>query len=375
MNRDCSQHMLMRSRVWCFMSICSLGALQLPRNGIAWHMSTTLLEIAKHAGVSRSTVSRVMNDHPNVDKETRERVLSVAEQLNYQPNIAARGLAAGRTRIIGLVIPMGVSALFTDPYFPLLIQGISSACNANDHSVMLWLAEPEYERRTIRQILQAGLVDGVILASALMDDPIMEALLKRDLPFVMVGRHPTNDQVSYVDVENRNSSREMVSYLLRTGYTRVATIAGPKNMIAGSDRLQGYLAALRERRVAHDPDLIVEGDFTEESGYRAMQRLLPLSPDAVFVASDAMAVGVLRALREAGLRVPEDMAVAGFDDMPFAAHTDPPLTTIRQPIQRMGAVAAETLIDLIAHPNEQPRRVILPSELVIRSSSGSALWQ
>jgi LacI family transcriptional regulator len=253
----------------------------------------------------------------------------------------------------------------------LLIQGISSACNANDHSVMLWVAEPEYERRTMRQILQAGLVDGVILASALMDDPIMEALLKRDLPFVMVGRHPDNDQVNYVDVDNLNSAREMVTYLLRTGYNRVATIAGPHNMIAGSDRLRGYMAALRERRVPNDPNLVVEGDFTEEGGYRAMQKLIRVHPDAVFVASDAMALGAMRALREAGLRVPEDISITGFDDMPFAARTEPPLTTVRQPIQRMGAVAAETLIDLITHPDKQPRRVILASELVIRQSCGS----
>src|SRR3954469_10303805 len=164
-------------------------------------MSMTLEEIAKHAGVSRSTVSRVMTNHPSVDPGTRARVLSVAEKLNYQPNMAARGLAAGRTHILGLVIPMGVSSLFTDPYFPLLIQGITSACNANDHSVMLWLAEPEYERRTIRQVLQGGLIDGVILASALMDDPMMEALLKGGLPFVLVGRHRTDNHVSYVDVE------------------------------------------------------------------------------------------------------------------------------------------------------------------------------
>ncbi|MEO8288696.1 MAG: LacI family DNA-binding transcriptional regulator [Chloroflexota bacterium] len=336
-------------------------------------MSPTLVEIAKHAGVSRSTVSRVMNDHPNVDQETRARVLSVAENLNYQPNIAARSLASGRTQIIGLAIPTGVTTLFTDPYFPLLIQGITSTCNANDHSVMLWLGEPEYERRTIRQILQGGLIDGVILASALMDDPILAALQKRQLPFVLIGRHVPNEPVSYVDVDNLSSSREMVSYLLRLGRERVATITGPRNMIAGVDRLEGYLMALRERRIPVDPRLIVESDFTEEGGYRSMQRILPFEPDAIFAASDAMAVGAMRAIRDAGKRIPEDIAVAGFDDIPLASRTDPPLTTVRQPIQRMGSVAVETLIDIINHPHAQPRRVLLATDLIIRSSCGSAL--
>jgi LacI family transcriptional regulator len=334
-------------------------------------MSTTLEEIARQAGVSRSTVSRVMNDHPSVDQDTRARVRSVAERLNYQPNVAARSLAVGRTNVIGLVIPMGVSALFTDPYFPLLIQGITSACNANEHSVMLWLAEPEYERRTIRQVLQGGLIDGVILASALMEDPMLEALLRRGLPFIMVGRLPTDNQISYVDVDNVNSAREMVAYLLRLGHRRVATIAGPTNMIAGSDRLEGYRLALRNRGLTPDPALIVEADFTEEGGYVAMQRLLPQAPNAVFVASDAMAIGAMRALRDAGLRVPDDIAIAGFDDIPMAARTEPTLTTVRQPIQRMGSLAAETLIDMISHPHPQPRRIILPTELVIRESSGS----
>ncbi|HEX8600095.1 MAG TPA: LacI family DNA-binding transcriptional regulator [Chloroflexia bacterium] len=335
-------------------------------------MSTTLEEIAKQAGVSRSTVSRVMNDHPSVDQDTRARVRSVAERLNYQPNVAARSLAVGRTNVIGLVIPMGVSALFTDPYFPLLIQGITSACNANEHSVMLWLAEPEYERRTIRQVLQGGLIDGVILASALMEDPMLEALQRRGLPFIMVGRLPSDNQISYVDVDNVNSAREMVSYLLRLGHRRVATIAGPTNMIAGSDRLEGYRLALRNRGLTPDPALIVEADFTEEGGYVAMQRLLPQAPNAVFVASDAMAIGAMRALREAGLRVPDDIAIAGFDDIPMSARMEPTLTTVRQPIQRMGSLAAETLIDMISHPHPQPRRIILPTELVIRESSGFA---
>jgi LacI family transcriptional regulator len=312
-----------------------------------------------------------MNNHPSVDRDTRERVLTVAETLNYHPNIAARSLAAGRTHILSLVIPTGVSALFTDPYFPLLIQGVSAACNAHQHSLMLWLAQQEADNQPVRQILQGGLIEGVVLASVVMDDPIFDALLTRGLPFVVVGRHPTNTRVSYIDVDNMNGAREMVAYLLRLGYERVATIAGPQNMIAGVDRQQGYLVALRDRGIIPDPRLIVEADFTEEGGHLAMQRLLSLAPDAVFVASDAMAVGALRALREAGKRVPEDIAVVGFDDMPFAARTDPPLTTVRQPIQRLGSLATETLIDLINHPDAPARRIVLPTELIIRASCGS----
>jgi len=167
-----------------------------------------LEEIAKLSGVSRSTVSRVVNNDPNVSEATRERVLEVIRRVNYHPNVAARGLAAGRTRVLGLVIPTGVSALFADPFFPLLIQGISSACTTHDHSVMLWLADPEYERRTIRQIMHNGLIDGVVVASMLMDDPVGQALIEGDIPFIMVGRHPTNERVNYVDVDNRNAARD-----------------------------------------------------------------------------------------------------------------------------------------------------------------------
>ncbi len=332
-----------------------------------------LEEIAELTGVSRSTVSRVINNDPNVNESTRERVWAIVRQVNFHPNAAARGLAAGRTRVLGLVIPMGVSALFTDPYFPILIQGVSSACNANDQSVMLWLAEPEYERRTIRQIMHSGLIDGAIVASMLMDDPVVQALAEGDLPFILVGRHPTNTRVSYVDTDNLDGARKMVAHLLRLGRSRVATITGPQNMIAGADRLAGYSAALHDRGLAVDLELIVEGDFTEAGGYSVMQRLLPRRPDAVFVASDIMAVGALRAIRDAGLRVPEEIALAGFDDMPFAERSEPPLTTVRQPTVRMGSTAVEMLIDLIEHPDSAPHRIILPTELVVRKSCGSDL--
>ncbi len=334
-------------------------------------MPLTLEEIAKQAGVSRSTVSRVLNKHPNVSEEARERVLAVTQRLDFQPNVLARSLAGGRSRILGLVIPMGVAALFTDPYFPILIQGVASACNSHDYSVMLWLAEPEQERRVIQKILQGGLIDGVIVSSMLMDDPLLKALLDRQMPFILIGRYPTDQRVSYIDVDNRNSAREMVAYMLRLGYRRIATVTGPLNMIAGNDRLEGYQLALRERGIVPDPGLIASGDFTEVGAFTATKRLLAHQPDAIFCASDAMAAGVLRALREAGKRVPEDIGLAGFDDIPMSARLEPPLTTVRQPIQRTGAVAAETLIDLLEEGETRPRRVILPTELVIRGSCRS----
>jgi LacI family transcriptional regulator len=338
-------------------------------------VSKSLEDIARLAGVSRSTVSRVVNEDPNVGDATRERVLQIIQQANYHPNLAARGLAAGRTRILGIVIPRGVSDLFSDPYFPLLIQGISATCNSSDYSVMLWLADPEYERRMIRKILYSGLIDGVIVASALMEDSMVEALAEGGLPFILVGRHPAGGPVSYVDIDNLSSARDMTLHLLRRGYRRVATITGPRTMAPGVDRLEGYLAALRQRGLTPDPQLMAEGDFTEAGGEAAMRQLLPQKPDAVFAASDMMAVGAIRALHAAGLSVPEDVAVAGFDDMPFAARATPPLTTVRQPVHRMGVVVAETLIDMIEHPDPAPapRRIVLPTEIVIRESCGSSL--
>jgi LacI family transcriptional regulator len=332
-------------------------------------------EIAKLSGVSRSTVSRVLNDNPNVKSSTRTRVTDMIKRNNYRPNVVARRLASGRTHVIGLVIPTALSALFTDPFLPGLIQGVASACNARDHSVMLWLAEPEQERRTIHQIANNGLLDGLVIASSLTNDPLQQTLIEIGLPFMLVGRYAANSNVSYVDVDNLNSAREAVAHLLRLGRRRVATITGSDSMVVGADRRAGYEAALRERGRAVEAALIVEGDFTEMGGYMAAQQLLPQMPDAIFAASDSMAIGALRALRDAGRLVPQDVAVVGFDDMPFAARANPPLTTIRQPIQRTGQVAAETLMEMIEVRSAQPRRIILPTELIIRASCGAILTQ
>ena len=328
----------------------------------------TLDKIAEVAKVSRSTVSRVINNDPNVSEKTRTRVQEVIRQLNFQPNRAARSLAGGRTHVLGLVIPMGVSRLFTDPYFPILIQSVSSTCNARDYSIMLWLAEPEYERKMISQILYNGLMDGIIVSSMLLDDPLVKALIAGRLPFILVGRSPGDECACTVDVDNLDGARQAVTHLLNNGRRRIATITGPQTMIAGRDRLEGYLTALQKSALTPGPEWIVDGDFTEAGGYNAARQLLPHRPDAIFAASDSMAFGALRALQEANLRVPEDIALVGFDDLPFAAHTNPPLTTVRQPIQNTGVLAVEALIDRIENPDAEPRQAILPTELVIRAS-------
>jgi LacI family transcriptional regulator len=330
-------------------------------------------EIAKLSGVSRSTVSRVINNDPNVRESTRAHVKEIIREMNYRPNTVARGLASGRTRIIGLVLPTAQSSLFTDPYYPRLIQGITTGCNARDYSVMLWLTNPEQEQAKIHELVSDSLLDGMVIACYLIDDPILEALTKSGLPFLLIGRHPTRTDLSYLDADNFQGAREAVTHLLGLGRHRVATITGPNNMIAGIDRREGYERAFHERGMNPDPALIVESDFSESGGYFSMMRLMPQNPDAVFVASDTMAAGAVRALHESGKRIPEDVAVVGFDDIPSAAHMDPPLTTVRQSIEGMGKMAAEMMIGILNEETTTPHRLVLSTELVIRSSSGLVL--
>ena len=326
-------------------------------------------DVAQLSGVSRSTVSRVINNDPNVKESTRAHVLEVIRKVKYRPNSVARGLASGRTKIIGLVLPTAQFSLFTDPYYPGLIQGITSACNIGGYSIMLWLTNPEQERSNFHHLALDGLLDGLIMASYLIDDPILKELTKSKIQFVLIGRPSVRPNLFYIDSDNVNGAREAVKHLLQLGRTRIATITGPNNMIAGIDRLRGYESALLERGLRPDPELIVEGDFTERGGYASMMRLIPHDPDAVFVASDAMALGALRALSETGKRVPDDVAVVGFDDIPAATQVDPPLTTVRQNIYQLGQLAAETLIQILNGGKTPPHGLVLPTELVIRASS------
>jgi len=332
----------------------------------------TLEKIGEIAGVSRATVSRVVNESPGVRPQVRERVLKVIQETGYQPNLAARSLASNRMGIIGLVIPTAIQSLFTDPYFPRLIQGMTQVCNENDYTMSLFLLHSEDEEEKLYpRVLNRGYLDGIILASFDKNDPLIGRLEKSEMPFIMVGRPDEASNASYVDVNSEDGAYTAVAHLIHRGRKRIATITGRLDMNSGIDRLNGYKNALSERGLPIDEALIVNGSNSEIEAYNAMLRLLPHKPDAVFVASDGMALGALRALRTANIAIPDEIAVVGFDDLPPAATSDPPLTTVKQPVRRMGALAAETLLDIIKEGPEPPRRIALPTELIIRQTCGT----
>lgn len=333
----------------------------------------TLEEIGKLAGVSRATVSRVVNDYPHIRQEVRERVLKVIEETGYQPNRAARSLASNESNTIGLVIPSIVNQVFTDPYYPRLTQGIAQACNENGYILSLFLFHtPEAEKMAARRIIGNSLLDGIIITADILDDPIVPDLLAANVPFVQVGRPQYPDRVSYADSDNIYGGELATTHLINLGYRRIGQIATGRNT-AGIDREIGYRRALEAHNVPLDETLIAYGDFSRESGYDAMQQLLPHHPDAVFIQSDTMALGALRALREAGLTVPEDIAIVGFDDLPPATMAEPPLTTVRQPILETGMQVVELLLDILRNGATTPTSRILPVELVIRESCGAGL--
>jgi len=331
---------------------------------------TTINEIAKLAGVSRSTVSRVINNDPNVRDRTRAKVQAIIDEIGYQPNPVARSLISGRTRVLGLVIPMSYSSVFTDPFFGILSQGISSTCTVNNYTLMLWLIEPDYEKRANQNILNNRLIDGIIIASNVIDDPLIEGLISRNVPLVLIGRN-NRPEVSSVDADNIHGGMMAVRHLLSTGRDQLATITGHMDLYSARDRLEGFERGLQEKNLPILEERIAYGDYTEKGGYLQAKSLLAHSSfNGLFVASDLMGFGALRAIHEAGLRVPEDIAVVGFDDIPAASRHMPSLTTIRQPIHQMGSIAAQTLIDQLESGNTiTPRRIILPTELVARETT------
>lgn len=327
----------------------------------------TIREVAKAAGVSYATVSRVMNGANWVSEEAKEAVREAIRTTGYTANAHARSLATGRANSVAFLLTEEYQLLFADPTFSLLLRDIAEAVGDRAMTLVLLVAGTDRERENVLRYLGAGHVDGVMLISSHEQDPMVPALLASGVPVVSCGLPLGHEAlVSSVSVDEAGSAATMTRYLMDRGYRRIAMIAGPGDTPGGHFRLEGFRQELGE---AFDAELVEEGDYSIASGRRALRALLSRHRDidAVFAANDLMAAGAITELRAAGLEVPGDVAVAGFDDSGIAATNEPPLTTMRQPWNTLSEKMAETLLDVIS--GGELRHVTLPTELVVRESA------
>jgi len=335
----------------------------------------TISQVAKEAGVSTQTVSRVINDRPDVSPDTRRRVQAAIARLNYQPNAIARSLASRRTRTLGLI-----TADFSDYFFTQVIAGAEVEARQRGYFFMLGSTErnvqdePEYIR-----LLTERQVEGILFARPSTEPDVrhLVGLLEEGVPVVTTAYHLPGKSLTVVDVDNVDGGRKATRCLTQAGHRRIGMITGSPHWKSVTDRSEGYRLALEEAGLSCDESLVESGDWSYESGYEGMLRLLGRCPDvtAVFSQNDRMAIGAMRALREAGRAIPEDVSVVGYDDVPAAAYSHPPLTTIRQPMQEVGALATRLLIELIDKPDTERREVLLTTELILRESCGAPVPQ
>lgn len=336
----------------------------------------TLEMVATRAGVSRGTASRALTGGVNVSARAMAAVGRAAQELGYHPNLAARSLVLGRSDSVGLLVSETDERLFGDPFFGEVVRGVHTALADRGVQLMLALAQSEQERRRFVRFAP-GRLDGVLLISMHGDDSLPDSLEQLGVPVVLAGRPDSSADSTadrgqgrwWVDADNRGGARLAAEHLLRTGRRTLATITGPQDMGVGVDRLAGFLEPLAAAGMADPP--AEAGDFSEGSGYEAMSRLLQRQPDldGVFAASDLMAIGAIRRLADAGRRVPDQVGVVGFDDIPLAAGNRPALTTVRQPVAELGRQLVDLLLRRISDQPGEVTQLVLPTELVIRRSS------
>jgi DNA-binding LacI/PurR family transcriptional regulator len=328
--------------------------------------------VALAAGVSRATVSRVVNGSTRVTPATRRVVEKAIHRLGYVPNRAARSLVTRRTDSVGLVIPEPTTKLFGDPFFPRLIRGINVVLGEADHILVLLTPQSTHDEEKLGRYLVSGHLDGAMLVSLHGADPLPAFLTDRGIPVVVGGRPTRGSAVNVVDVDNIQGALQAVRHLIALGRRRILTVTGPLDMAPAQDRLAGYRNALAEASIDHDPSLELAGDFEHGAARDAVERFIAEGGrfDALFAASDAMALGAMSAIRRAGLRVPEDVAVVGYDDSALALSSDPPLSSVRQPIEEMGREMARALLAQLGESRQVARSIVLATELIVRGSSG-----
>lgn len=334
-------------------------------------MTSTIFDVAKHAGVSIGTVSRVLNNRDRVSPETRERVLKAMQELDYHANAFARGLASQQTNTLGLVIPQ-----VNDPFFFQIVRGVEDAASTIDYSLLIACqSRPASEHRYL-DLFRRKFVDAMVLVAIDVYGHELEQIIERGVPIVMAQQDLGKNIPTFL-VDNYRGSRMLAEHLMGHGYKRIAFISGTHYTPDSRERLRALRDVLTEHDLPLPPQYIVEGDYLRGSGHRAMLQLLELPdrPEAVFAANDQMAIDAIMAIQESGLRVPDDIAVVGFDDVPMASYLSPPLTTVHQPIYELGWHAAKAALSMIGEEKTNnagttPQVMLLPTSLVLRRSCG-----
>ena len=329
-------------------------------------MRSNIIEVAKKARVSIATVSRVINGSDKVKPETRERVMAVVHKLKYTPNPAARGLIMKRTEAIGLLLPDLHGEFFSE-----IIRGADAAIQSRGYHLIVSSSHNELKEVEAAIRFMRGRVDGLVIMSPQIDSEMLLGNLPTDLPVVLLNCRTTNPHFDTIVTDGFGGARNMISHLIDLGHRRIAILKGSENNIEAHERLRGYREAFASRKLRSDPALEINGDFSEASGYEAVQGILKTKsrPTAIFASNDSMAIGAIGAIREAGLRIPHDISVCGFDDIPVAKYLSPSLTSVHDPIHELGAMAISRLFD---HLQKRAKagivHVIVPTTLCLRNS-------
>jgi LacI family transcriptional regulator len=334
----------------------------------------TIKDVAHASGVSYATVSRVLSGYEFVRETTRNRVMEAVERLGYVANLQARSLAGGRTQVIGMLVPN-----LDNGYVGTITQGIDQELARANCDVLLYTSHrhPGKESFYVNTIAN-GLAEGLLLIAPLVPTTYLDALREQNFPYVLIDQTDATENSSVVEATNWQGAYEATRYLSQLGHTRIAFITGSLAVRSAIDRLQGYKAALADSNISVREELIIEGDYQQQTSFESTKHLLQnghAPPTAIFASNDLSAFGAMDAVRESGLRIPDDISIIGFDDVPQASFVYPKLTTVRQPLEQMGQVAVKLLLEQIEDPSRPPQRVALATQLVIRDSCGPYLAQ
>ncbi|WP_373231054.1 LacI family DNA-binding transcriptional regulator [Cohnella sp.] len=333
-------------------------------------MATNIRDVASKAGVSVATVSKVLNGYTTVNEKTKERVLQVVKDLQFHPNSAARSLVGRRSMTIGIFLTTGLA----HPFFTQILSGMEQSLKSKGYD-LIYLAQLSWNKEySFVRHCQSRNIEGVVVFGFQHDDMNFDELIESGIPALFIDLDVKEKRAGYISSDNQNAARRTVHYLAELNHRKISFLSGIKDSYVSRLRLKGYLAGLEEAGIPYHENYVAEGDFTRETGYLAMQRLLrlPDRPTSVICCSDLSAVGAMEAIRDSGLSVPQDISVIGFDDIEIASYVQPALTTVRQDMITIGKRAIELLDDLINDEQLAPPEAIIPTELIIRGSCGPA---